>query len=161
MKDFYKPEIYGKAEWKCPRARCWIIANSLLYVFLSSVLLIWAFHEGWLFLPLGGLGVCFFLWRIHRIHCPVVLVCPEKLLVLAPWCWKWEGGGASLFRPVYHVLDYQVISGFSDSWNEIYLGDRTWGGLVSLQVPLVFVSKEDKARLFQWIEKKKEDNKGY
>ncbi len=162
MTDFYRREIYGQAEWKCGRARLWVIVNSLLYSFLAACILIAALHEGWLFLAPAALAVGFFLWRIHRIHSPVVLVCRDQLLVLAPGFWKREEGWtAALFRPVYYVIDYQVISGFSDRWNEIYLGDREWGGLVSLRVPLFFLSRQDKARLCQWIEEKKEENKSY
>ena len=157
MFDFFQKDLYGEVEWACRRSEVWIVVNSILYALLSAFIVIAVLHYGFFLLLPGGAAVLFFLWQIHRLHFTAVLVCREKLLILAPGAWKWEEGWMkALFQPVYFVIGYQEISGFSSDWHEIYLGARVTGGLTSLPVPLVFLSMKDKMLLYDWIEKKQE-----
>ena len=157
MTDHFSKERYGRPDWICGRAQAWVVTISLLYTLLAVLVIAGAIPYGLPFMIPAAVVVCFCLWHIHRVHSPVVMVCADRLLVFAPGQRR-QGGGriTSFFTPVYFVIDYQRISGFSDEWNEIYLGMRETGGLVSLRVPLMFLSKADKAQLCDWIEKKKQ-----
>lgn len=155
MFDSYKPALYGKVEWKCTRAQSWVVTTSLLYALLSAMTIIYAMHSPLAYAALSVLFVAFFIWRIHRIHAPVVIACDRQLLVLAPGKWDTSGGiMAFLFRPVYYVADYHGIAGFSDRWNEMFIGSREEGGLVKIHVPLAFVTRGNKERICEIIERK-------
>ncbi len=156
MFDSYKESLYGKAEWKCVRARSWVITTSLLYALLSAMTIIYALHSPISYAVPCAIGVAFFIWRIHRIHAPVVIACDQYFLVLAPGKWDTSGGIiALLFHPVYYVAEYRTIAGFSDRWNEMYIGIRAEGGIVSIRVPLAFISRGNKERICDMIERKK------
>ncbi len=155
MFDSYKKSLYGKVEWKCTRAQVWVITTSLLYALLSAMTIIYAMHSPIAYAVPCAMAVAFFIWRIHRIHAAVVIVCEQYLLVLAPGKWDKSGGlMALLFHPVYYVADYRAIAGFSERWSEMYIGSRNEGGMVKVPVPLAFVTRGNKERICEIIERK-------
>lgn len=155
MFDSYKPSLHGKVEWKCTRAQAWVITTSLLYALLSAMTIIYAMHSPLAYAVPCVLAVAFFIWRIHRIHAPVAIACDHYFLVLAPGKWDKSGGLiALLFHPVYYVAEYPSIAGFSDRWSEMYIGSRSEGGMVKVPVPLAFVTRANKERICEIIERK-------
>ncbi len=107
------------------------------------------------FLPAVSM-VLFSLWCIYRLHVPLVLVCREHLLLLIPGRY-WDGGKWKRWwvKPEYFVTDYPRIFGFSNRWDELYLGMDA-ASLTRVPVALGFLSEKDRNRLWQWIEEKQQ-----
>lgn len=154
MIDYYRKEAYGRIEWQAVRSMLWVVTTSVLYALLAAMVIVYVWHMPAYLFP-GLLAVCFFIWRIHRLHSPVVLACESELLILASGGFMKKGNWAErIFRPAYLVVSYTEIAGFSPRWNAIYLGTPTEGGLTTAAVPLAFLSRRDKAHLTQLIEEK-------
>lgn len=154
MIDYYRKEAYGRIEWQAVRSMLWVVTTSVLYALLAAMVIVYVWHMPAYLFP-GLLAVCFFIWRIHRLHSPVVLACESELLILASGGFMKKGNWAErIFRPAYLVVSYTEIAGFSHRWNAIYLGTPTEGSLTTAAVPLAFLSRRDKAHLTQLIEEK-------
>lgn len=159
MIDYYRKDAYGRVEWQAVRSMIWVVTTSVLYALLAAMVIVYVWHVPAYLFP-GLLAVCFFIWRIHRLHSPVVLACETELLILASGGFMKKGSWIDrIFRPVYLVVSYTEIAGFSHRWNAVYLGTRTEGGLTSAAVPLAFLSKRDKAHLTQLIEEKQRQSR--
>lgn len=97
--------------------------------------------------------ILFSLWRIWCLQMPSVLVCQEYLLVRVSG--MLSGNDIRQFlKPLYFVAEYQEIAGFSHQWDEMYLGTETAGGLVKVSVRLSHISRQDRERIADYIEKK-------
>jgi len=153
--DFYRKEVHGEVLWACYRAGSYTVSVSMLYVVIAAVCICMAWGLIWLVPALAVTLFC--LWRIQRVHAPVVLVCKKALLVAgAP-----EGGGLkAIFETQYMAIEYDDIAGVSDDWSELYVGERMTGGLVKVPVRMRWVSREDKARFQDWIDRMQRDNDG-
>lgn len=155
MLDIFREEIYGKAEWECGRAKPWIVTTCVMYALMAAAIIVSVLNGTPLFALPGAAMVCFIIGRIYRLHCSVALVCRENLLILAAGKFSRGRGLRSwLLDPVYFVAEYREITGFSERWNEMYIGAERPGGLMSVPVPLAFVSRRDKDRLCRLIEEK-------
>lgn len=158
MFDTYKESAYGKAEWQCTRSKLWVIVTSLLYALLAAMTIIYAMNGEAAYWGLSAALVIFCVWRIHRIHMPVVVLCPAHLLVLSPGKRGKDGSWLDfIFKPVYLVVEYKAVAGFSRRWNEIYLGSAAEGGMSRMAVPLAFVSRKNKAKIVEIIERKQRE----
>lgn len=152
MLDRYDKNVYGVPEWAGRRAKAWTAAVSVLYALLAAALIVWGVNGRWMRLFPACAAVLFFLWRIHRLHEPVVLVCRDALLVLAPGAGGegWRGW----LRPVYYVIDYDDVAGFSPRWQEIYVGTETEGGLARVPASLSHLTPAARETLCRRIEEK-------
>lgn len=155
MMDTYDKQVYGEIAWFASRGSRYIILMSLLYSAAAIVLLCYAFREGYLFAGAAMLFAVFAVWRIYRIHLPVVLVTDRALLVMP------SGIGNAFFGHLlqarYAAVEYKTIAGSSQSLDSLYIGESTEGGLVNLPVALYWMSSGDKKTLLLWIEKKQQE----
>lgn len=160
MFDSYREEIYGKAEGQYTRARAWVVTTSVLYASMAAMTIIYAMNSAAAYWMPSAMLVLFCIWRIHRIHMPVAVLCRDYFLVLAPGK-KRDGGGWTdfLFQSVYLVVPYRTIAGFSSRWNEMYLGKAEAGGMTRVSVPLAFMARRDKDRVYAFIEKKQREGR--
>lgn len=150
--DTYHREIHGEILWKCGCSGTYTVILSVLYAAVCTVMILISFQMEWVYGIPAGAAAFYFLWRIHRLHEPVVLVCEKALLISASdFCDSLIKG--CLFRSYFISLEYKEIVGISSSWRKIYLGSRTYGGAAVLFVPLSHLSPSDKEKLLDWIGK--------
>jgi len=158
--DTYNEEIYGKVLWECCRSNTYIVLMSLLYVIMSAGAIIMAIthdlNHGIILYIVALAVIAFSLFRIHKLHCPVALICEKKLLVAVPWSFVNSDYYISL-RSFYMPVDYKEVAGVSSGWNRLYIGARITGGIVALPVQLSYVSLGDKIYFQDWVERKQEE----
>ncbi|MDY6084698.1 MAG: hypothetical protein SPI25_05570 [Dialister sp.] len=155
MMDIYSKEVYGDIAWSASRASGYVILLSLIYSVASAALLCYAFREGYLCMAAALLFAIFAIWRIYRIHLPIVLVTDAALLVMPS-----RPGDGFFKHPLqarYVGVEYKIIAGTSRSMDCLYIGERSEGGLVNLPVALSWLSSKNKKALLSWIEKKQQE----
>lgn len=150
----FDPAVFGAPEWAGFRARRWVVPLCVLYALFAALMVSVVLQGQWEWVAPAVGTVLFSLWRIHRLHEPVVLVCRDRLLLLSR---GWAGVRAGLWRPgaLYWAVDYETIWGFSRGWREVWLGQGD-GALVKVPVGLSQLSANDRERLSRRIEEKQQ-----
>lgn len=154
MLDWYRSEIYGEAEWMGRRSAAWRLFLCTVYALVSAGFIVALLHGLWGCLLPGMAVILLSLWRVDRLHDPVVILCPKALLVAAPWkrIGSWRDYAA---RSAYFVVAYESIAGIASRWDALYIGTEEIGGLVEVPAPLLWLARKDQAELCRRIEEKK------